>query len=134
MDGDKIYLETQNKELWEMMHNHDWDIGLTVSLYGYHMMKRAVQFSNASGVAEQTRFPDEARNNIARRLEIQEFYNPAIADNLAQVEAVCAIVSKRSGLAPVCFYISTCPPHVSGESPSNISHNPSDVITEVSEP
>ena len=39
-------------------------------------------------------------------LGIQAFYNPSIADNFAQVEAICAIFSKRSGLAPVCFYIS----------------------------
>ena len=105
MDGDKIYLESQNIELWEMMNNQDWDIGLTVCLYGYNMMKRAVKFSNESGVAEHTLFPEEARHNKEHKLEIQEFYNPAIADNLAQVEAVRAIVSKSSGLAPVCFYI-----------------------------
>ena len=103
MTGNKLFFESPNKELFDMLdQNHNWDLCLTVNQYGYSMMTRALELSESCKMIETTLFPNCSANKTNLCPDLK-FSNKAIGENLAQTDAVKAIVTKRSGLAPVCF-------------------------------
>ena len=102
--GDKLYFESSNKELFNLLENENtWDICMTINLHGFLMMKRALKLAERIDLINTTLFPSCASKNMTSKCEDLKFLNPAIAKNPAQADAVEAIVTRRSGLAPVCF-------------------------------
>ena len=95
--------ESQNQELFDLLEEgFNWDLCMTVNTYGYRMMMRALEMAECCKIIQNTLFPNSCANQT-NLFPALKFSNKAIAENPAQNLAVKAIVSKRSGLAPLCL-------------------------------